>query len=55
VANLTRRDGIELLELAPKVPIHTEVHAYPLAQANSALDDLKAGRFSGSAVLAVND
>jgi propanol-preferring alcohol dehydrogenase len=51
VANLTRRDGAEFLELAPKVPIQTEVHAYPLEGANRALEDLRAGRFSGSAVL----
>ena len=54
VANLTRRDGIEFLELAPKVPIHTEVHAYPLAQVNRALDELRAGGFSGSAVISIN-
>src|SRR5204862_1317980 len=34
VANLTRRDGEEFLELAPRVPVKTEVHAYPLAEAN---------------------
>jgi propanol-preferring alcohol dehydrogenase len=53
VANLTRRDGIEFLELAPRVPVQTEVRSYPLEQANEALDDLRNGRFSGSAVLVV--
>lgn len=53
VANLTRRDGIEFLELAPRVPIQTEVRSYPLEQANQALDDLRNGRFSGAAVLTV--
>lgn len=53
VANLTRRDGLDFLELAPRVPIQTEVHAYPLEQANTALEDLRNGRFSGSAVLVV--
>ena len=53
VANLTRRDGEELLQIAPKVPVHTEVHPYPLADANSALDDLAHGRFEGAAVLTI--
>jgi propanol-preferring alcohol dehydrogenase len=53
VANLTRRDGEELLEIAPKVPIRTKVHPYPLAEANAALDDLAHGRFEGAAVLSV--
>src|SRR5256712_4776350 len=53
VANLTRRDGEELLEIAPKVPVRTEVHPYRLAEANTALDDLAHGRFEGAAVLTV--
>jgi alcohol dehydrogenase, propanol-preferring len=53
VANLTRRDGEEFLELAPRVPVHTEVSLYPLAEANAALDDLRAGRLRGAAVLVV--
>ncbi|ATJ82041.1 zinc-dependent alcohol dehydrogenase family protein [Halomonas beimenensis] len=51
VANLTRRDGEEFLALAPRVPIHTETTAYPLEEANRALDDLREGRLSGAAVL----
>jgi len=51
VANLTRRDGIEMLALAPQVPIETHVTTYPLAEANEALADLRAGRFRGAAVL----
>lgn len=51
VANLTRRDGEEFLDLAPRVPVKTEPHAYPLARANEALDDLRAGRLTGAAVL----
>lgn len=51
VANLTRRDGEEFLALASEVPIRTETRAYPLEQANQALDDLREGRFSGAAVL----
>ena len=51
VANLTRADGYEFLELAPQVPVRTRVSTYPLAAANEALDDLRAGRFTGAAVL----
>jgi propanol-preferring alcohol dehydrogenase len=54
VANLTRRDGVEFLELAPRVPVQTEVRSYSLEQANEALDDLRNGRFSGAAVLLVH-
>ena len=54
VANLTRRDGEEFLALAPKVPVKTEVHPYPLEKANEALDDLRAGRFNGAAVIVVD-
>ncbi|KTD20425.1 alcohol dehydrogenase [Legionella lansingensis] len=53
VANLTRKDGEEFLALAPKIPIKTEVHTYPLAQTNQALDDLRHGRFTGAAVVVV--
>jgi propanol-preferring alcohol dehydrogenase len=51
VANLTRRDAVEFLELAPQVPVRTHVHEYPLESANQALDDLRNGRFHGAAVL----
>jgi propanol-preferring alcohol dehydrogenase len=51
VANLTRRDGEELLALAPAVGLHPHVVAYRLEDANQALDDLRAGRFDGTAVL----
>jgi len=54
VANLTRRDGEEFLALAPNVPVRTEVRPYPLEQANEALRDLREGRFSGAAVIAVD-
>ena len=53
VANLTRQDGEEFLQAAPRVPVRTEVHPYPLAEANQALDDLAHGRFEGAAVLTV--
>jgi len=51
VANLTRRDGLEFLELAPRVPVRTEVVRFPLAQANEALAQLRRGEFQGAAVL----
>jgi propanol-preferring alcohol dehydrogenase len=51
VANLTRRDGTEFLELAPQVPIRTSVTVYDLDHAEQALDDLRAGRFEGTAVI----
>jgi alcohol dehydrogenase, propanol-preferring len=51
VANLTRADAREFLALAPQVPVHTHVTTYPLEQANEALADLRAGRFTGAAVL----
>jgi propanol-preferring alcohol dehydrogenase len=54
VANLTRRDGEEFLELAPKVPVKTETLPYALSQANQALDDLRAGRLQGAAVLTLD-
>jgi propanol-preferring alcohol dehydrogenase len=51
VANLTRRDGLDFLALAPKVGIVTSTTRYRLDQANEALADLRAGRFEGAAVL----
>ncbi len=53
VANLTRRDAEEFLAIAPKVPVKTHVTTYKLEQANEALADLRAGRFTGAAVLRV--
>ncbi len=54
VANLTRRDGQEFLELAPRVPVRTRVSLYPLENANDALRDLREGRINGAAVITVN-
>jgi propanol-preferring alcohol dehydrogenase len=53
VANLTREDGREFLELAPKVPVRTEVTEYPLERANEALDDIRSGALEGAAVLRI--
>ncbi|HEV7585978.1 MAG TPA: zinc-dependent alcohol dehydrogenase family protein [Solirubrobacteraceae bacterium] len=54
VANLTRLDGSEFLELAPRVPVATKVTPYPLTGVNEALADLRAGRFTGAAVVVVD-
>jgi propanol-preferring alcohol dehydrogenase len=51
VANLTRLDAQEFLELAPRVPVRTSVTTYPLHAAGEALEDLRAGRFTGAAVI----
>jgi propanol-preferring alcohol dehydrogenase len=53
VANLTRRDGKELLALAPQIPVRTTVETFPLAEAERALDSLRLGRIRGGAVLVV--
>jgi propanol-preferring alcohol dehydrogenase len=52
VANLTRQDGEAFLRVAAELPLQVHVRAYALADANQALDDLRAGRLSGAAVLA---
>jgi propanol-preferring alcohol dehydrogenase len=51
VANLTRADAREFLAIVPQAGVRMQVTRYPLAQANAALDDLRAGRFEGAAVL----
>jgi propanol-preferring alcohol dehydrogenase len=51
VANLTRADAAEFLDLAPSVPVRTQVETFPLEEANHALDSLRAGNLRGSAVL----
>lgn len=53
VANLSRKDGQEYLRLAPQVPVRTEIQIYTLAQANEALNDLRAGNVQGAAVLKI--
>lgn len=54
VANLTRRDGEEFFERIREVPIRTRRTLYPLERANDALDDLRSGRLTGTAVLRVS-
>lgn len=51
VANLTRRDAVEFLEIAPRIPVTTETHTYSLANANEALEALRSGQLTGAAVL----
>lgn len=51
VANLTRRDAVDFLELAPQVPVHTQVETFALTDANLALTRLRAGQLTGAAVL----
>lgn len=51
VANLTRRDGVEFLDLAAQIPVRPEVQRFPLAQANEALAALRDGELQGAAVL----
>jgi len=53
VANLTRRDGLEFLELAPRIPVHMQAQAYSLRDANKALSDLRNGAVSGALVLTI--
>jgi alcohol dehydrogenase, propanol-preferring len=51
VANLTRSDGVELLEIAARADVRTQVTTYRLDDAQRALDDLRAGAFRGAAVV----
>jgi propanol-preferring alcohol dehydrogenase len=51
VANLTRRDAIEFLEIAPQVPIRPHVTTFDLEDANVAIDRLRTGKITGAAVL----
>jgi propanol-preferring alcohol dehydrogenase len=53
VANLTRRDGVELLEVAAAAKVHAETTVYSLDEANQALDDLRRGALQGSAVIRI--
>ncbi len=53
VANLTRRCGLEFMELAPRVAVRSEVRSYALSELGLALEDLRAGRLVGSAVVSL--
>ena len=54
VANLTRRDGEEFFEIAPRIPVKTETETFPLEQANEALSRLRTGKLKGAAVLVMD-
>jgi propanol-preferring alcohol dehydrogenase len=54
VANNTRKDGEDFLELAAKIPIHAETQTFPLRDANIALNALKHDAIRGAAVLTVD-
>ena len=54
VANLTRGDGEEFLEIAPRVPVRTETEIFPLEEANTALDRFRSGKLKGTAVLTIS-
>jgi propanol-preferring alcohol dehydrogenase len=55
VANLTRRDAVEFMDIASRVPIHTTVTPFPLEHANEAQARLRDGQLLGAAVLTVTD
>ena len=55
VANLTRRDGKEFLEIAPRVPVKTKTQTFPLEEANTALEKFRSGQLNGAAVLKISD
>jgi propanol-preferring alcohol dehydrogenase len=55
VANLTRLDGEEFFEIAPRVPVQTRAETFPLEDANTALDRFRAGELNGAAVLIVHE
>src|SRR6201987_754905 len=54
VANLTRRDADEFLELAPRVPVKVHTETFPLEQANTALDRFRLGELKRTAVLKIS-
>jgi propanol-preferring alcohol dehydrogenase len=53
VANLTRQDGVDFLALAPQVPVRSAVEVFPLPEANTAVERLRAGDLQGAAVLVI--
>jgi propanol-preferring alcohol dehydrogenase len=55
VANLTRRDGKEFLEIAPRVPVKTKTETFPLDEANAALEKFRAGELAATAVLRISE
>jgi alcohol dehydrogenase, propanol-preferring len=54
IANLTRKDAAEFMDIAPKVPVRTTTQLFRLEQANEALSQLRGGKLQGAAVLLPN-
>jgi len=54
VANLTRRDGEEFFDIAPRVPVMTKTETFSLEEANTALDRFRSGELKDTAVLVMN-
>jgi propanol-preferring alcohol dehydrogenase len=55
VANLTRSDGEEFFEIAPRVPVRSHTETFPLKEANTALDLFRTGKLSATAVLTISE
>jgi len=55
VANLTRRDGEEFLDIVPRVPVRTETETFPLEEANTALERFRSGELNATAVLLISN
>jgi len=55
VANLTRRDGEEFLDIVPRVPVRTDTKTVPLEEANTALERFRSGELSATAVLLISE
>jgi propanol-preferring alcohol dehydrogenase len=55
VANLTRKDAAEFMNIAPMVPVRTTTQMFKLEQANEALNQLRSGKLQGAAVLMCNE
>ena len=55
VANLTRRDGEEFLDIVPRIPVRTETETFPLEEANTALERFRSGELNATAVLLISD
>jgi propanol-preferring alcohol dehydrogenase len=55
VANLTRRDGEEFLDIVPRVPVRTETETFPLEEANTALERFRSGELNATAVLLISE
>lgn len=55
VTNFTRRDAVEFLELAARIPVEPAIEEFPLHAANEALSKVKRGEVRGAAVLVIRD